>query len=163
MATRYVYQFNVHAIVEVNSSAAWRRERGGVRLLRSIDGDLWLASLAASAVREDRLPPVVEAAWDLRADDRIDPRLLADLSTGEGLLDVRVKVFRDESIESVRDAIRRVGGEVCAEAPKLGVLDVSIRHTVVRDLAERMGAVVRGANAEGGGFRVCLAFDAADA
>jgi signal transduction histidine kinase len=29
---------------------------------------------------------------------------------------------------------------------------------LVRELAQRMGAAVRGANAEGGGFRVCLAF-----
>jgi signal transduction histidine kinase len=33
---------------------------------------------------------------------------------------------------------------------------------LVRDLAERMGAAVRGANAEGGGFRVCLAFRTAE-
>jgi signal transduction histidine kinase len=32
---------------------------------------------------------------------------------------------------------------------------------LVRDLAERMGARVRGDNAEGGGFRVCLAFEPA--
>ena len=31
---------------------------------------------------------------------------------------------------------------------------------LVRELAERMGAAVRGANAEDGGFRVCLAFEA---
>jgi signal transduction histidine kinase len=33
---------------------------------------------------------------------------------------------------------------------------------LVKDLAERMGAAVAGANAEGGGFRVCLAFRAVD-
>ena len=33
---------------------------------------------------------------------------------------------------------------------------------LVKDLAERMGAVVTGANAEGGGFRVRLVFRAAD-
>jgi len=33
---------------------------------------------------------------------------------------------------------------------------------LVKELAERMGAAVRGSNAEGGGFRVCLAFPATD-
>jgi signal transduction histidine kinase len=33
---------------------------------------------------------------------------------------------------------------------------------LVKELAERMGAAVRGTNAEGGGFQVCVAFPAAD-
>ncbi len=47
-------------------------------------------------------------------------------------------------------------------AERRGASRKSIGLALVRDLAERMGVGVRGGNVEdGGGFRVCLAFDAA--
>ncbi|MGH2571525.1 MAG: S8 family serine peptidase, partial [bacterium] len=125
----------IHAIVE--AAPGVRRELGsGVRLLRSIDGSLWLASLPAALVTERRLPPEVRRAWDLRPDDRLDPRLGPLLEAGDPL-DVRVKVFEDEPVDAVVAEIRAKEGEILRIAVRLGVVDARVPATAVRPLAAR--------------------------
>jgi len=121
----------IHAIVE----AAAGRTSPDVRLLRAVDGDLWLASLPAGAVAAGELPAGVRRAWDLRASDRIAPALAAALAD-DGLLDVRIKVFRDESIAGLAADVGSAGGRILLRAPVLGVLDARLPAAGVIALAE---------------------------
>ena len=46
----------VHAIVRVPASQLETARAGGVRLLRAVDGELWLASIPAATLARGRLP-----------------------------------------------------------------------------------------------------------
>ncbi len=114
----------VHAIVRVGDRSLARA--GGVRLLRSIDGDLWLASIPGAAVRGGEPPQGVVAAWDLRAEDRLSPDLGARLQAEPGPHALRVKLFGDTSIPEVRASLEALGGDVVRELAAFRVLDANV-------------------------------------
>ena len=124
----------IHAVVEVPWGERAAAEAAGIRLLRSIDSDLWLASLPVSGLPEGR---AAMRAWDLGAIDRTAAGLLEISENAPGTLTVRLKVFTDVSFAPVRGDIERAGGRVISEAPRVGVLDVEIPAALVRTLAAR--------------------------
>jgi hypothetical protein len=129
----------IHAVVRAPGGRAPGSRSGEVRLLRSIDGDLWLASLPVDLVRERRLPRRITKVWDLRSGDRRSPELEAALSRssrdGGAPVGLRVKAFQDASLETVRAAVRGAGGRILSEAALLGVLDVEIPSSALELLS----------------------------
>ncbi|MEZ5065068.1 MAG: S8 family serine peptidase [bacterium] len=126
-------------MVAVPRSERAAAEARGIRLLRSIDGDLWLASVPRADLVADRAADravgrSVPSAWDLRPEDRCAPDLWR-VARGEEERFFRVKFFADVSWIAARAQVAAFGGTIESEAPRLGVLDVSAPARVIRDLA----------------------------
>lgn len=124
----------LHAIVRVSKAEQRRARSQGVDLLRSIDGDLWLASVpveqltgGASTLR----------AWDLRPEDRCAPGTFERLAAEAPERLLRFKVFRDASVEDFVRALEDAGADVRSVAGPLGVIDAKLDVALVRDLASR--------------------------
>lgn len=107
----------LHAIVEVTPANRARAEEGGVRLLHSIDGDLWLASLPGSATSRGLVPSGVVRAWDLRPEDRHDVQLLSVARRSfDGRVLLRVKTFADVDLAEVRARLTAAGAVIRRES-----------------------------------------------
>lgn len=117
-------------------------ERDGVVLLRSLRGDLWLASVPRKALTPNTLPRSVEYAWELRAEDRRSERFqdwIEEETRRGAIVTVRVKVFRDAAALPVNAAIRDAGGVVLTDNPALGYLDAELPASSVATLLETEG------------------------
>lgn len=127
----------IHVIVEVAHGNRRLASRDGVELLRSLDGNLWLASVPAAGLAARKLPVGVSDVWELLPDDR-HPVRFADVVTraardGERL-DVRVKWFRDASIDALVDYLDAEGARTIRRSDKLGFLDTRLPAEAVPSL-----------------------------
>jgi Subtilase family/FlgD Ig-like domain len=127
----------IHAIVRVPSSGRREAENGGIRLLRSLRGDLWLASVPSAATARRALPDGVVAAWDLLPVDRRDAAFasrLAALPPDEPVA-LRVKTFADASNDAVIAAVAAAGGAVRDVYARLGIVEVVVPAASLDGLA----------------------------
>lgn len=127
----------VHAIVRVPAAGRRDAERDGIRFLRSLRGDLWLASVPREAAAARALPEVVAAAWDLRPEDRRDAALAGRLlaRSPEEPVALRVKTFADAGPDAVRATVTAAGGAVTAVYGPLGIVDVIVPASSLEMLA----------------------------
>ncbi len=128
----------IHAIVRAEASSRRSLERDGVRLLRSIDGDLWLASLPADQVARGELAEAVQGAWEIRPEDRAPEFLRERLERAdpEEVVSLRVKAFLDVPPADVRARLESLGGRVGAASMVLGLYPVSLSAARAMELLE---------------------------
>ncbi len=130
----------VHAIVEVAPASRARAERSGCRLLLSIDGDLWLASLPVSSLARGSLSEGVSRAWDLRPEDRHEPGASLPVvarRAADGRLALRVKLFSDVEEERARALLFAAAATPIRSAGSAifpGVHDVFVPESVLAEL-----------------------------
>jgi hypothetical protein len=129
----------LHALAEVPRSARAVAEAAGIRLLRPAGGNLWLVSLPAAAVPDAAAVPGVARIWDLGPGDRSAPGLAERIAARPpaDLVELRLKVFSDESPDGVVAAVRAAGGSVRGQARALGVVDAAVPAAALPGLAAR--------------------------
>ncbi len=117
----------LHAIVEVSPAARALAESEECRLLLSIDGDLWLASLPVAPLARGESIAGVTRAWALAPEDRRDPSWdFARVAPRaiDGRLRLRVKAFPDVAAEEVRAFLESMGATLAGPVSFPGVHDV---------------------------------------
>jgi hypothetical protein len=127
----------IHVLLRTDGGTRRSLERSGVRLLRSVDGDLWLASLPAAGLARGEVPAGVDRAWRMLPGDRASVQLRDALERAAGTdaeVALRVKVFADVPEAVVRERLASLGARVGASSARLGLYPVRIEAARTAEL-----------------------------
>jgi len=134
-------------------------ERAGFRLALDLDAGLPAVQFDRDGVTQLLFNLVDNALKYARHAETREIEIGLRLENGR--IELRVRDFGpgvpDDQLRRVFEPFYRIGEELTRTTKGTG-----IGLALVKELADGMGAVVRGRNAAGGGFEVCIAFDMRD-